>query len=69
MRVVIDATSVGSGLGGDETMICGVLRGLAAVARPYDAIVVLAAEPDLLPVELHSHPDVTVVAMRRPSTS
>jgi glycosyltransferase involved in cell wall biosynthesis len=65
VRVVIDATSVGSGLGGDETMICGVLRGLAAVARPSDAIVVLAAEPDLLPVEIHSHPDATVVAMRR----
>jgi glycosyltransferase involved in cell wall biosynthesis len=63
--VVIDATSVGSGLGGDETMICGVLRGLAAVARPSDAIVVLAAEPDLLPVEIHSHPDATVVPMRR----
>jgi glycosyltransferase involved in cell wall biosynthesis len=46
-------------------MICGVLRGLAAVARPSDAIVVLAAEPDLLPVELHSHPDATVVPMRR----
>jgi len=65
VRVVIDATSVGSGLGGDETMICGVLRGLAEVARPADAIVVLASEPDLLPVEIHSHPAMTVVRQRR----
>ena len=65
MRVAIDATSVGSGLGGDETMICGVLRGLAVAARPSDAVVVLASEPDLLPVELHSHPDATIRPMRR----
>jgi len=69
VRVVIDATSVGSGLGGDETMICGVLRGLAAVARPTDELIVLASEPDLLPVEIHSHPNARVVSMHRHSGS
>jgi glycosyltransferase involved in cell wall biosynthesis len=67
VRVVIDATSVGSGLGGDDTMICGVLRGLSEVARATDELVVLASEPDLLPNVIHSHPSSTVVPLARRS--
>lgn len=49
MRVLLDATGLGSGAGGDETMLSGVLQGLAAVALPDDRYVVVAAEGAALP--------------------
>lgn len=49
MRVLLDATGLGSGAGGDETMLSGVLQGLAAVAPPEDRYVVVAAEGAKLP--------------------
>lgn len=49
MRVLLDATGIGSGAGGDETMLSGVLQGLAAVAGPDDVFPVVAAEGAELP--------------------
>lgn len=49
MRVVLDATGLGSGAGGDETMLTGVLTGLASTARCDDAYVVVAAHGVELP--------------------
>ena len=49
MRVVLDATALGSGLGGDETMLRGLLRGLALTAEPGDELRVLAAHDGELP--------------------
>lgn len=49
MRVLLDATGLGSGAGGDETMLTGVLEGLALVAQPGDAFDVVAAEGADLP--------------------
>jgi glycosyltransferase involved in cell wall biosynthesis len=36
VRVAIDATALGSGQGGDESLVAGMLAGLAAVAGPDD---------------------------------
>lgn len=49
MRVLLDATGLGSGAGGDETMLSGVLQGLAAVAATDDVFPVVAAEGVDLP--------------------
>ena len=49
MRVLLDATGIGSGAGGDETMLSGVLQGLAAVAGDDDVFPVLAAVDAELP--------------------
>lgn len=49
MRVLLDATGIGSGAGGDETMLSGVLQGLAAVAGDDDVFPVVAAEGAELP--------------------
>ncbi len=42
MRGLIDATALGSGRGGDETMLRGIVRGLALVAAGDDRFTVLA---------------------------
>lgn len=65
MRVVIDATALGSGLGGDETMLSGLLGGLALVARPDDAFTVLVADPALVPTGLADHPAFALRPVRR----
>ncbi len=44
MRVVFDATALGSGLGGDETYLTGALEGLALAAGPDDAFPLLLRE-------------------------
>jgi len=45
VRAVIDATALGSGRGGDETMLRGVIRGLRLVRHGGDRYTVLAASP------------------------
>ncbi len=42
MRALIDATALGSERGGDETMLRGVIRGLALCSSDEDRITVLA---------------------------
>jgi glycosyltransferase involved in cell wall biosynthesis len=42
MRALIDATALGSERGGDETMLRGVIRGLALCASDQDQLTVLA---------------------------
>ncbi|MBK6437512.1 MAG: glycosyltransferase [Candidatus Microthrix subdominans] len=54
MRVVLDATGLGSGAGGDETMLTGVLEGLAVAAEADDAFVVVAATDADLPAVVMS---------------
>lgn len=44
MRVVFDATALGSGLGGDETYLTGALEGLALAAGPDDTFPLLLRE-------------------------
>lgn len=65
MRVAIDATSLGSGLGGDETLLSGILRGLVAVARPDDVFELLLAVGATLPASVESAPGVVVHRRRR----
>lgn len=56
MLTAIDATPLTSGLGGDETLLRSMLRGLAVVADPGDRFVLLA-EPDAeLPEEAAASP-------------
>lgn len=44
MRVAFDASSIGSGLGGDETMARGLVRALVRGARPDDHLDLLLAD-------------------------
>lgn len=55
MIVAFDATSVGSQLGGDETLVLGELRGLARVLDAHDTVYVLAARGARLPAEVLAH--------------
>lgn len=58
MRLAVDATALGSGRGGDETSLRGMLRGLATVAGtsgPH-AFHVLVPEDAALPAEVAQHP-------------
>jgi glycosyltransferase involved in cell wall biosynthesis len=52
MIIAIDATSIGSQLGREETVARSMLRGLAAVARPRDRLLVLASAGAELPREV-----------------
>ena len=56
MIIGIDATAIGSRLGGDETLVAGLLRGLACAVTPEDRVLVLAAEGADLPPEVAAHP-------------
>jgi glycosyltransferase involved in cell wall biosynthesis len=51
MITAIDATSIGRQLGRDETVTRSLLRGLAAVVRPRDRVLVLASAGAELPRE------------------
>ena len=65
MRVLVDATALGSGLGGDETMLRGLLRGLArTVPSPDDEVEVLATPSACVPPEVGGHPQFTVTRVR-----
>lgn len=65
MRVLLDATGLGSGAGGDETMLSGVLQGLAEVAGVDDVFPVLAADGVELPDPVHGDPRFPVKRVRR----
>ncbi|HEY5822526.1 MAG TPA: glycosyltransferase family 1 protein, partial [Propionibacteriaceae bacterium] len=56
MIIALDATTIGSGLGGDETLVLSMLRGLAATIQPEDQVLVLAAPGVELPPEVTAHP-------------
>lgn len=56
MRVVIDATALGSGLGGDETFLAGMLEGLGAVADPDDEFPLLVRPGAPLPSRIAGDP-------------
>jgi len=65
MRVLVDATALGSGLGGDETMLRGLLRGLArSVPTADDQVEVLATAGAALPPEVEDHPQFAVTRVR-----
>lgn len=65
MRVLLDATGLGSGAGGDETMLSGVLQGLAAVAEPDDVFPVVAAVGARLPAAVEGDPRFPLRRVRR----
>lgn len=66
MRVAIDATTLGSGLGGDETMLAGLLRGLAVAAEPGDVFpVITAASASSLPADVRGDASFPVHAIAR----
>jgi glycosyltransferase involved in cell wall biosynthesis len=52
LKIAIDATVIGSGRGGDETYLFGLLRALAATAEPRDAFVLYLSKSAGLPAGL-----------------
>jgi glycosyltransferase involved in cell wall biosynthesis len=60
VHVAFDATAIGSGLGGDETLMATLLRALVHRPAPGARLSVLAAEGAVLPGELAGRPGVTV---------
>jgi len=56
VRVVFDATAIGSGRGGDETFLTGVREGLALEAPPGDVFPLLVASPQSLPAGVRDNP-------------
>ena len=62
VRVAIDATALGSGQGGDETMLRGLLEGLAATVEPGD-VFPLVVRDDVTPARRRARPP-----RRSPST-
>lgn len=67
MRLAVDATALGSGRGGDETSLRGMLRGLATVVGPSDphALHLLVPDDAALPPEVDEHPAFTRHAIPR----
>jgi glycosyltransferase involved in cell wall biosynthesis len=65
MWVAFDARSLGSGLGGDETMLRGLLRGVTACAAGDDRFVVLLPAGATLPDEVAASPHFVVRPVRR----
>lgn len=67
MIIAVDATTLGSGLGGDETLVLGLLRGLAATLPASDRVRVLAAPGVELPDVVLDHSSFDVQrAVRHP---
>ncbi|MFN8036732.1 MAG: glycosyltransferase family 1 protein [Acidimicrobiia bacterium] len=56
MRVAIDCRPLGSGLGGDETMVRGFLRGLAVCAGDGDRFSLLVPDDAAVPTEVARSP-------------
>ena len=56
MRIVFDATALGSGMGGDETYLAGVLEGLAIVAPPGDEFPLFIRPGAVLPPTVTDNP-------------
>lgn len=65
MRVAIDATALGGGGGGDETMMRGLLSGLGVVAQDADRFVVLARDGVGLPSGVGEREQLPVLRMPR----
>lgn len=65
MIIAFDATAIGSGLGGDETLVSGMLRGLVLCTSPVDRMHVLASEGVRLPGAVTGDPRVSVQRVRR----
>jgi len=69
MLVAVDGRSLGSGIGGDETMLRGFLRGLATSAGEDDHFVVLLPRDATLPEEVSASSRFVVRRIpRRPGT-
>ena len=64
MAARIDATALGSGRGGDETMLRGLLAGLVATADEGEPVEVLAPDEAALPAVARRHPAVRLVPTR-----
>ncbi len=56
MRVVIDATALGSGQGGDDSMVRGLLEGLAEAAEAEDRFPLIVRAGTELPATVEAHP-------------
>lgn len=67
MIIAVDATAIGSGLGGDETLVAGMLRGLVSVMPPGDSLHILAAAEGELPPEVFNDARVRVDRVARGS--
>jgi glycosyltransferase involved in cell wall biosynthesis len=67
MIIAFDATSIGSDLGGDETLVEGLLRGLALALCAGDQVHVLGADGATLPPEIVQHPGFVVQRVVRRS--
>ena len=67
MITAFDATAIGSGLGGDETLVSGMLRGLLLCSDPDDRVHVLASDGADLGSEVTADPRVRVQRVRRRS--
>lgn len=56
MRIAIDASALGSGQGGDETMMTGLLSGLAVTATATDRVDLICRVQATLPTSVSAHP-------------
>lgn len=65
MRIALDATAIGSQLGGDETLVRGMLRGLVPLLGPDDELDVLAGVDATLPDELSGRDGIRVTRATR----
>jgi glycosyltransferase involved in cell wall biosynthesis len=65
MRVVIDATRLGSGAGGDETMMSGLLKGLALTATAEDEFLVVVNQGVELPQAVQRSAAMREIRVRR----
>ncbi len=66
VRACIDATALGSGRGGDETMLSGLVRGLCLAGRSLDRFTVLADPAlDALPGETDRQVQIERMTRRR----
>lgn len=70
MRVAMDCRALGSGLGGDETMLRGFLRGLAVAAEEEDHFVLLVPQASVVPSDVLESGRFSVVPIaRRPGVA
>lgn len=60
MRIAVDAAALGSGQGGDETMLRGLLSGLVTVAGPDDRFDLVCRRRAPVPDLVGAHPAVTI---------
>src|SRR3954453_7307211 len=65
MQVVLDASPLGTGRGGDETYLRGLIDGLAATQPDGTTFPVLLADGEAVPAAIRSRPDFPVARVRR----